>query len=75
MELNKAELVAEQTRRCGSNLRNRAEAIDRALQRVADSTCGRSVRSGAVIPDARLEADPVAELTVDEAPADEAARR
>lgn len=57
------------------SLRDRLATIDRALQRVADGAYGRSVRSGAVIPDARLEADPAAELTVEEAAADEAARR
>jgi len=33
---------------------------------LADGTFGRSVRSGAPIPDDRLEADPAAELTVEE---------
>jgi DnaK suppressor protein len=42
-------------------------AIDRAEQRLAAGTFGRSVRSGAPIPDERLEADPAAELTVQEA--------
>lgn len=42
-------------------------AIDRAERRPAAGTYGRSIRSGAVIPDARLEADPTAELTLDEA--------
>ena len=46
---------------------DRLEAIDRALQRIDDGTYGRSVESGASIPDARLEADPAAELTVEEA--------
>jgi RNA polymerase-binding transcription factor len=48
-------------------LRERLRAIDRAEQRVEDGTFGRSVRSGAPIPDDRLEADPTAELTVEEA--------
>jgi DnaK suppressor protein len=52
-------------------LRDRLEAIDRALRRVEDGTYGRSVRSGKPIPDERLEADPVAELTVEEARADQ----
>jgi DnaK suppressor protein len=51
-------------------LRNRLAAIERAEQRLANGTYGRSVRSGAVIPDARLEANPVAELTIEEAAAD-----
>jgi DnaK suppressor protein len=50
-----------------AELRQRLEAIDRAEQRVAGGTYGRSVRSGAAIPDERLEADPAAELTVEEA--------
>jgi DnaK suppressor protein len=49
------------------SLRDRLDAIDRALKRLDDGTYGRSVRSGAPIPDERLEADPAAELTVDEA--------
>ena len=47
--------------------RDRIAAIDRALQRLDDGTYGLSVRSGAPIPDDRLDADPAAELTVDEA--------
>lgn len=50
-----------------ASLRTRLEAIERAEQRLADGTYGRSVRSGDPIPDARLEASPTAELTVEEA--------
>ena len=50
-----------------ASLRARLEAIDRAERRVQDGTFGVSVRSGLPIPDARLEADPAAELTVEEA--------
>ena len=50
-----------------SQLRERLEQIERAEQRLADGTYGRSVRSGQTIPDERLEADPAAELTVEEA--------
>jgi DnaK suppressor protein len=50
-----------------STLRDRLAAIDRAEARLRDGTYGRSVRSGRPIPDERLEADPAAELTVDEA--------
>ena len=50
-----------------AELRQRLEAIGRAEQRLSAGTYGRSVRSGAPIPDDRLEADPAAELTVDEA--------
>jgi len=49
------------------SLRNRLEAIERALHRLDDGTYGKSVRSGEPIPDERLEADPAAELTVEEA--------
>jgi DnaK suppressor protein len=52
------------------SLRDRLAAIDRAEQRLASGTYGLSVRSGQPIPDARLEADPMAELTVEEAAAD-----
>jgi DnaK suppressor protein len=50
-----------------AGLRDRLEAIGRAERRVEEGSYGRSVRSGAVIPDDRLEADPAAELTVEEA--------
>jgi DnaK suppressor protein len=52
-------------------LRNRLAQVDRALQRVDNGTWGRSVQSGVPIPQARLEADPAAELTVEEAAAEE----
>jgi DnaK suppressor protein len=47
-------------------LRERLAAIERAEDRLANGTYGRSVRSGVPIPDERLEADPAAELTVEE---------
>jgi DnaK suppressor protein len=50
-----------------SGLRERLAAVARAEQRLAEGTFGVSVRSGAPIPDDRLEADPAAELTVEEA--------
>ena len=53
------------------SLRSRLEAIERALRRLDDGTYGRSVRSGVPIPDERLEADPAAELTIEEARAAE----
>jgi DnaK suppressor protein len=56
------EAVAEQ-------LRDRLAALDRALARLEAGTYGRSVLSGKPIPDQRLEADPAAELTVEEAKA------
>jgi len=52
------------------SLRARLEAIGRAEERLAKGTYGLSVRSGKPIPDARLEANPTAELTVEEAAAD-----
>ena len=48
-------------------LRARLYALDRADKRLEEGTFGRSVRSGIAIPDDRLEADPTAELTVEEA--------
>jgi len=53
------------------SLRSRLDAIERALQRLDAGSYGRSVRSGKPIPDERLEADPAAELTVEEARAAE----
>jgi DnaK suppressor protein len=47
-------------------LRDRLAAVARAEGRLAAGTYGRSVRSNALIPDERLEADPAAELTVEE---------
>ena len=48
-------------------LGERLAAVERAERRLADGTYGYSVRSGQPIPDDRLEADPTAELTVEEA--------
>jgi DnaK suppressor protein len=50
-----------------TELRDRLAALDRAEQRLAEGTFGRSIRSGQAIADDRLEADPAAELTVEEA--------
>jgi DnaK suppressor protein len=50
-----------------TELEDRLAAIGRAEQRLAAGTYGVSVRSGQPIPDDRLEADPAAELTVEEA--------
>jgi DnaK suppressor protein len=52
-------------------LQTRLRAIESAELRLAAGNYGRSIRSGAPIPDERLEADPTAELTVDEAAAGE----
>jgi DnaK suppressor protein len=50
-----------------ASLHDRLGAIERAEARLRDGTYGLSVRSGLPIPDTRLEADPAAELTVEEA--------
>jgi DnaK suppressor protein len=50
-----------------AGLRDRLAAIERAEARLQEGTYGRSILSGLPIPDARLEADPAAELTVEEA--------
>ena len=47
-------------------LRAELGAVERAEQRLANGTYGRSVESGQPIPDDRLEAMPTAERTVDE---------
>jgi DnaK suppressor protein len=61
-------LVAEQgDDAVAASFRDRLTAIGRAEQRLDDGTYGLSVRSGLPIPDDRLEADPTAELTVEEA--------
>jgi RNA polymerase-binding transcription factor len=52
-------------------LRARWAALQRAEARLAAGSYGRSVRSGQPIPDERLEADPLAELTAQEAAAAE----
>ena len=52
-------------------LRARWAALQRAEARLAAGSYGRSVRSGQAIDDERLEADPLAELTLEEAAAAE----
>lgn len=47
-------------------LRSDLAAVERAEARLADGTYGRSIESGEPIPDARLEAIPTAERTVEE---------
>jgi DnaK suppressor protein len=47
-------------------LRAQLAAVVRAEERLALGTYGKSVESGATIPDARLEARPLAERTVEE---------
>lgn len=61
-------LVSEGTDDAVANaLTRRLAAIERAERRLAAGTYGRSILSGDTIPDERLEADPAAELTVEEA--------
>ena len=57
----------EENNAIAASLRARLEAVERAEARLADGSYGLSVRSGTPISDERLEADPAAELTVDEA--------
>jgi DnaK suppressor protein len=49
-----------------SSLREELAAIERAERRLAEGTYGLSVESGEPIPDARLQAVPWAERTVEE---------
>jgi DnaK suppressor protein len=49
-----------------NRLEHDLEAIDRAFKRLEQGTYGLSVESGAPIPDARLEAMPWADRTVEE---------
>lgn len=49
-----------------ANLRAELEAVTRAEARIQAGTYGLSTETGAAIPDERLEAEPLAELTVDE---------
>jgi DnaK suppressor protein len=49
-----------------ASLREERSAIERAEARLADGSYGRSVVSGDPIPDARLEAMPWAERTIEE---------
>lgn len=50
-----------------TSLQDRLAAVERAEERLANGTYGTSVESGLPIPDDRLEADPAADLTVEEA--------
>ena len=56
-----------------ANLRGELAAVERAEERIADCSYGRSVQSGAAIPDERLEVEPLAERTVEEQRLHEAA--
>src|SRR5262245_34611911 len=60
--------IAEETGRAVSrSLRDRWSALERAEERLQRGIYGRSIASGKPIPDERLEADPLAELLVEEA--------
>lgn len=50
------------------DLKRRLEAVERAEERLAAGTYGLSTRSGEPIPDERLEANPTAELKIEEEP-------
>jgi len=66
--------VTEETGAAVSQLvQARWAALERAERRLAAGSYGRSVRGGEPIPDERLEADPLAELTVEEEAAGESA--
>ena len=49
-----------------ADLREQLAAVERAEERIARGTYGRSVESGRPIPDERLEAEPLAERTIEE---------
>ena len=58
-----------------SDLRSRLSAVERAEIRIAEGKYGSSIESGDPIPDERLEADPLAERTIDEQRRFEASQR
>jgi DnaK suppressor protein len=60
-------VAEEASEALGEQLRDRWGALERAEARLAAGTFGASVLSGRPIPDERLEAFPLAELTVEEA--------
>ena len=49
-----------------ADLREQLAAVDRAEKRIAAGAYGRSVESGLPIPDERLDAEPLAERTIEE---------
>ena len=60
-------LAEETSEALAERLRDRWGALERAEARLATGTYGASILSGQPIPDERLEAFPLAELTVEEA--------
>jgi DnaK suppressor protein len=65
-DLGSDTLTAELDEGRKDDLQNELAAVSRAEQRLADGTYGVSIESGEPIPDARLEALPTAELTIEE---------
>ena len=49
-----------------ADLREQLAAVGRAEERIAQGAYGRSIESGLPIPDERLEAEPLAERTIEE---------
>ena len=49
-----------------ADLRDQLAAVGRAEERIAQGTYGRSIESDSSIPDERLEAEPLAERTIEE---------
>jgi len=49
-----------------ADLREQLAAVGRAEERIAQGTYGMSIESGLPIPDDRLEAEPLAERTIEE---------
>jgi DnaK suppressor protein len=49
-----------------ADLREQLAAVERAEERLAKGTYGRSIESDLSIPDERLEAEPLAERTIEE---------
>ena len=67
--------VQETDEAVARQLTSRLEALQRAEDRLAAGTYGRSVLSGRPIPDERLQAFPLAELTADEEAAQDRTNR
>jgi DnaK suppressor protein len=57
-----------------ANLRAELAAVARAEERIGTGSFGRSADSGLAIPDERLEAEPLAERTLEEQRYDEGSR-
>jgi DnaK suppressor protein len=62
-------VIEETSQALSERLDDRWDALERAEARLAAGTWGASILSGRAIPDERLEAFPLAELTVQEAAA------